>query len=215
VQLDGVRAPTVSGTMAAPKSGDALRQRYDAARVEAVRQQVGRYVDAAKGALERNDYASAANAYRIAASLAPNDTSLQSACAETAKLAATALADGFWKQAEYEARNERWGDAALSYAKVCSGRPDDAKAHERAAFAAVQAGGNPRRAVEFARRAVELAPKVAGYHVTLALAYLAAGLDKSAKGEIDRALELGREDPEIRELVTGLRDRALKDGKVV
>ena len=205
-------APPPAATSSAPPSdprlaGTALRARYEAARAEAQRQQLGRYVDAARGALERKDYAAAANAYRIAASLAPDDAALQKTCAETAQLAAAALAEGFLKQAEYEAGQDRWVDAALSYAKVCNGRPEDARAHERAAFATLKASGSARRAVEFARRAVELTPKVAEFRITLARSYLAAGFEKSALAELDRAAELAPNDTRIADMIARARDQ--------
>jgi curved DNA-binding protein CbpA len=194
--------------------GEALRARYQAARAEALRLQLRRYVDAARASLDRKDYASAANAYRIAASLAPEDAELQKTCAATAQLAATALADGFMKQAEYEAQAGRWADAALSYSKVCTGLPNDARAHERASYATIKASGNVRRAIDLARRAVELSPKTAEFHVTLARAYSAAGLENSAAVAIDRAAELAPKDARIKELIARARERPPKDGKV-
>ena len=218
----GGSAPTTSLSSSPPSSeprdpraaGEALRVRYQAARTEALRQQLSRYVDAARASLERKDYASAANAYRIAASLAPDDAELQKTCAETAQLAATALADGFLKQAEYEAQSGRWAEAALSYSKVCLGHPADARAHERAAYATLKSSGNSRRAVELSRRAVELSPKTAEYHVTLARAYFAAGFENSATAEIERAAELAPKDARIKELIARARERPPKDGKV-
>ncbi|WP_437319872.1 DnaJ domain-containing protein [Sorangium sp. So ce385] len=205
----GVRSPE------SMRAVDALKARYDSARNEAVRNQIARYSEAARAALERNDYASAANAYRIAASLAPEDDALQKASADVQRLAAVALADGYLKQAQYEAQNGRWVEAALSYAKVCNGRPDDAGAHERVAYATLQAGENTRRAVEFARRAVELVPSSVEYRLTLALSYAAAGLAKSANGEFDRAAELAGNDARLRGLIAQARDQAKRYGKQV
>jgi len=93
--------------------------------------------------------------------------------------------------------------------------PGSARVHERVAFATLKSSGNSRRAIEFARRAVELSPKEAEYHVTLARAYLAAGLEKSAVGELDRAAELAPKDARIRELIRLARvEPQHKDGKV-
>jgi tetratricopeptide (TPR) repeat protein len=196
------------------RAAETLRARYDAARVEARRVQLDRYVQLGREALERKDYASAANAYRIAASLAPEDAEVQRLCAETQQLAAVALAEGYFKQAQYEENHERWEDAAISYAKVCAGRPDDPHPHERTAYAVLKAGGSVRRAVEFARRAVELAPETPEHHLTLARAYAVAGLAKSASGEIARAAELARNDARMRELVAQVREQA-RHGKLV
>jgi predicted Zn-dependent protease len=68
--------------------------------------------------------------------------------------------------------------------------------------------------VEFARRAVELAPEAPEHRLTLARAYAAAGLAKSASGEIARAAELARNDAKMRELVAQVREQA-RHGKLV
>jgi tetratricopeptide (TPR) repeat protein len=200
---------TQGGTMPPPASayasGDALRVRYDTARSELRRVQVERYLHSAKIALERNDLAVAVNAYRLAASLAPDDAEIQRKSADVQQLAATTLAEGYVKQAEYEASQGRWLEASLSYAKVCSGRPDDARAHERVAFATLQAGSNVRRAVEYARKAVKLIPTMPEYRLTLARAYAAAGLETSARAELDRAAEIPTNDVKIRESIAQLR----------
>ncbi|WP_437281338.1 DnaJ domain-containing protein [Sorangium sp. So ce375] len=205
----GVRSPE------SIRAVEALKARYESARNEALRSQIARYSEVARAALERNEFASAANAYRIAASLAPEDAALQRASAEVERLAAVALAHGYLKQAEYEAQNGRWVEAALSYAKVCNGRPDDAGAHERVAYATLQAGESSRRAVEFARRAVELVPTSVEYRLTLALSYAAAGLAKSAAGELERAAELAGNDGRLRGLVAQAREQAKLQGKQV
>ncbi|WP_433935574.1 DnaJ domain-containing protein [Sorangium cellulosum] len=209
------RAPAGFRSPESMRAVESLKARYDAARGEALRNQIARHAEAARVALERNDYAAAANAYRIAASLAPDDVALQKASADAQRLAAATLADGYLKQAHYEAQNGRWFDAALSYAKVCNGRPDDAGAHERVAYATLQTGENTRRAVEFARRAVELVPSSVEYRLTLALAYSAAALAKSANGEFDRAAELAGNDPRLRGLVAQAREQAKRYGKQV
>ncbi|MDC0685140.1 J domain-containing protein [Sorangium atrum] len=205
----GVRSPE------SMRAVEALKARYENARNDALRSQIARYSEVARAALERSEFASAANAYRIAASLAPEDAELQRASAEVERLAAVALADGYLKQAEYEAQNGRWVDAALSYVKVCNGRPDDAGAHERVAYATLQAGESTRRAVEFARRAVELVPASVEYRLTLALSYAAAGLAKSAAGELERAAELAGNDGRLRGLVAQAREQAKQQGKQV
>lgn len=209
------KAPGGSRSPESMRAVESLKARYDAARGDALRNQIARHAEAARVALERNDHAAAANAYRIAASLAPDDIALQKASADAQRLAAATLADGYLKQAQYEAQNGRWFDAALSYAKVCSGRPDDAGAHERVAYATLQTGENTRRAVEYARRAVELVPGSVEYRLTLALAYSAAGLAKSSTGELDRAAELAGNDPRLRGLVAQAREQARRFGKQV
>jgi curved DNA-binding protein CbpA len=201
----------------AARAAEALRLRHEAALADAKRQQVLRYLEAGRQALERQDFAGAANAYRIAAALEPDDPRVQATCNEALKQAAVALADGYWKQAVYEESQERWSEAALSYSKVCAGRSEDALAHERVAYATLRSSTNVRRAVEFARKSVELSPKTPEFRVTLARAYLAAGLEKSCNGELDRALELAGANPKIQAMAAQVRASATtspKDAKV-
>ncbi|MEJ7730491.1 MAG: DnaJ domain-containing protein [Polyangiaceae bacterium] len=195
-----------------PANAEGLRARYMAARNEAKRQQIARFVESGKTALDKKDFAAAANAYRIAASLAPEDAELARTTADVSQQAAVALAAGFVKQAEYESSYARWHEAAMSYAKAATGMPDNGRIHERVAFTTLKSSGNARRAIEFARRAVELAPKEAEFHVTLARSYFAAGLDKSAQGELDRAVELAPKDARIKELVRLAREEPQPNG---
>ncbi len=192
-------------------AAEALRVRYEMARNEAQKAQIAKYVDQGRASQGRKDWPAAANAFRIAASLAPNDVAVQREAAEVQHAAAVALAEGFAKQGEYELNQERWAEAAISFSKACAGRPDDARVHDRAAHATFKAGNNPRRAVDLARRAVEIMPKAAAYRVTLGYAYMAAGLDTSAAAELDRALELGAADDRVKGAVAQARD-ALRSG---
>lgn len=198
----------------AARAAEALRVRHEAALADARRVHVQRHIEAGRTALAREDYAAAANAYRIVASLAPDDQQVQATCEEAMKVVAAALADGYWKQAMYEESQERWAEAALSYAKVCAGRPQDGIAHERVANATLRVGANVRRAVEFARKAVELAPTSPEFRVTLARTYGAAGLEKSMNGELDRALELSKNSPKIAAIVAQVRATSPKESKV-
>jgi tetratricopeptide (TPR) repeat protein len=192
------------------RMADTLIANHEARVDEARRAQLQRHLDQGKAMLAQQQFAAAANAYRIAASLAPDDRTVQATCAEAVRLADAALADGYLKQAQYEESQDRWSEAALSYSKVCNGRPGNAAAHERVAFTTLKSSANVRRAVEFARRAVELDAKTPQFRVTLASAYLAAGLEKSALGEIERALELAPGDPKIKDLAQQIRVQAQK-----
>jgi curved DNA-binding protein CbpA len=199
-----VRPTSVSRDAATSAAAEALRARYEAARASATRLQIERHLASARAAVEQRDPAAAAKAYRIAASLAPDDAELQRASAEASSAAANELAEGFLKQAEYEVANARWSAAALSYTRACEARPTDAGVHDRAAFATLQAAGNPRTAVALARMAVELEPSQAEFRVTLVQAYAAAGLTQSARLEGQRVIELGGGGSKIKELLAKL-----------
>ncbi|NUP05615.1 MAG: DnaJ domain-containing protein [Polyangiaceae bacterium] len=188
------------------QAAEALRVRYEYAKEQASKAQVESFVLTGRNMLAQGDFAGAANVFRIARTLMPNDPQLAQEAEEVARQAAIALADNFARMGEFEIQQERWMDAALNFSKACNGKPDDARLHDRAAFATFKSGNNPRRAVELARRAVELAPKNASYRTTLAYAYASAGLDSSAAAELNRAFELGPKDEKVVALVTSARE---------
>jgi curved DNA-binding protein CbpA len=198
----------------AARAAEALQRRRDTAVADARRQQLGRHMDTGRAALDRSDFAAAANAYRIALALAPDDPQVQATCNDAMRLAAAALSEGYLKQATYEEGQSRWADAALSYSKVCAGQPENVRAHERVAHAILMSDGNVRRAVEYARKAVELSPGKAELRITLARAYAAAGLEKSAQGELDRARDLASGDAKTLALIAQVRTASPKDSKV-
>jgi tetratricopeptide (TPR) repeat protein len=209
IRTPPVRPPSVEIDLASVQRS---LESHDQAATEARLAQIAEALERGKSALARKDYAAVINAYRMAASLAPDDAKVQATCNEAILTAAGALADGFWKQALHEESEGRWEEAALSYSRVCLGRPGDAQAHERAANAALKSS-NVRRAVELARRAIELSPGTALYRVTLARAYAAAGFEKSCQSELDRALELAGDDAKIRSLISRVRSGSQKTGK--
>ena len=206
--------PPVDSPEAKRAAAQTLKARYDAAKAEALRVRITNYQKVAEAAILENDFAKAANSYRIAAHLAPDDAALQRRSDEVQRLAAAALAAGYLKQAAYEEHEGRWADASLSYARAAEGRPDDAFAHERAGFATIKSGGSARRAVEYARRAVELQPQNPDNRITLARAYLAAGFGVSALAELDRALASGPMDAQHKQIVGELRDQAHRLNKL-
>lgn len=187
-----------------PSSAEVSR-RIDTARPDPRKLQLERYVLAAKVALERKDLAAAANAYRLAAALASDDDALVRKAAEVQRNASSELSEGFVKQADYEASQGRWAEAASSYANACRSRPDDARLHERVAFATLQTGQNARRAVDYARRAAKLAPQITEYRITLVRAYVAAGLETSARAEVERLAEPFPNDAKMRDAIAQLR----------
>lgn len=213
VSATSARRPSTA-ELRAQAPTESLVADYERATAEARRVEVARCIEQGKIALDRGDYVGAISAYRRASSLAPDDARVQATCNQAIQQAAAPLADEYWEQAVREEREERWEAAALSYSKVCVGRPTDALAHERVANAALRSS-NVRRAVEFARKAIELAPGEPIFHIALARAYAAAGLEKSAHGELDRARDLAGDDEKIRGVVSRARASVGKGGKVV
>jgi curved DNA-binding protein CbpA len=188
-------------TMDPKQAAEALRVRYEYAKQQAAKSQVESFVNTGRSLVAQGDFPGAANVFRIARTLMPDDPQLAAEAEAVARQASAALADNFSRIGEFELQQERWLEASTNLTKACNGRPEDARLHERASFATMKSGTNPRRAVELGRRAVELAPRNPTYRATLAYAYAAASLESSAAAEIARALELAPKDEKVLALV--------------
>lgn len=173
---------------------DDLRRRYEDRLSQARDSQIDHYRRAAETALEAKDPVSAANALRIAVGLAPDDADLVKHFEEVQAAANAALAESYIEQAHYEERNGHFAEAALSYEKAARGRPSGFRLLERAAHCLIEANVNARKAVELARKAVEINGERADLRVTLARALLAADKKQSALAEIERALQIDSND---------------------
>lgn len=180
---------------------DALRRRYDDRKSQARDAQARKYLTAAETALASNDPVSAANAFRVAATLLPEDAQLQKRAQETQDRADQLLADTYAKQARYEEKNGQWIEASRSWSRVCRGRPDDAHACERGANAIVKAGGDLHEAARLAQKACALKPENHHYRVTLANVYLAAGLSLNARRELETAAQHAPHDDTIQAML--------------
>lgn len=189
-----------------PKAAaEALRVRYEYAKQQAAKQQVDSFVTSGRNMLAQGDFAAAANVFRVARTLMPNDPDLVREAEAVARQASFALSDNFARLGDFEIQQERWADAAVNFTKAANGKPEDPRLHERAAFATFKSGSNPRRAVDLARRAVELAPKMVPYRITLAYSFAAAGLESSAAGELARAAETTK-DEKVQTMIAAARD---------
>ncbi len=118
------------------------------------------------------------------------------------------------RQGRDEAGEGRWPEAAQSFAEACRVLSTNADAHERAAFAVLRAGASPAKAIELARRSVEIAPSVPEYRLTLARAYFAEGMERRARAELDQAAALSRGDAGIKRCIEEIIEQAQRRGKV-
>jgi curved DNA-binding protein CbpA len=176
-----------------------LKRRHDVIAGDGRRSQARRYVDAASASLKTNP-AAAANALRLALTLEPDNAEIVVAHREAARLAAVALADGYLKQGDYESRHSQWLEAARSYVKAAAGMPSDPSVMQKAASALLKSGGDMHQAVDFAKKAVLLAPKRIEPRLTLIEVYIAAGLPLAAKRELEQAREIAPRDDRMMEL---------------
>jgi tetratricopeptide (TPR) repeat protein len=111
------------------------------------------------------------------------------------------LLDIHREQARYEEENGMWAAASISWAKVTDASPEDPVAPRRAAKALLAAGGDLRKARDFALRSLDLAPDSLETRLILARIYIDAGMENSAAKELEEAAKL---DP-THEMVKNLR----------
>jgi len=193
--------PSTPSTPSTANAMDALRRRYEDRKSLARAAQARKYLAAGEEALAKGDAVSAANAFRVASSLLPQDEQMQKRASETQDRADQLLADTYLKQAVYEEKMGQWPEASRSWQRVCKGRPKDAKARDRAANAMVKAGGDLHEAARLAQEAIAMAPDHTAYRVTLANVYLAAGLALNARRELETAAQRAPHDDTIQAML--------------
>jgi curved DNA-binding protein CbpA len=181
--------PTMS-YVSTQEAMDALKRRYDERRSDAMRQQSKKYRDVGDLARAANDMVSAANAYRVAASLSPDDVPLQKLAQATAEAAENVLVETYQKQALYEERNGRWADAVKTWQRVARNRPTDSKVWDKLARALLEAGGDLHEASDAAKRAIEYGSAIIAYRLTLIEIYIAAGLSIAAKRDLEQVARM-------------------------
>jgi curved DNA-binding protein CbpA len=147
----------------------------------------------------------AVNALSLAHAVAPERDDILREQMRVRRLLAVELADKYAKQADYEERHGKWTQAALSWARVCEGRPDDREAHRRTAEALLRSNGDLHRARAYAQRAVELAPDQAATRTLLARVFVAAGLPLNARRELEHAAKLDPGSEVVKNLLRELR----------
>ena len=149
-----------------------------------------RHIENARVAEAEGDLAAAANALRMAIALDSSRTELQEQYQRVNSHLRVELLDIHREQAKYEASNNLWAAASISWAKVAEAAPDDPVAPRGAAKAIMAAGGDLRKARDFALRSLELAPDSLETRLLLARIYIGAGMDASASKEIEEAAKL-------------------------
>jgi curved DNA-binding protein CbpA len=194
------RATDDNGMSGPKRAAEELKRRYEQRMLDARRRQVSEYEARAEAALGAGNLIDAVNAMRVAVSLVPDQVALKNRLNELEREAARELSERYLEQALYEEREKRWTDAARSYARAHTGKPN-ARVSERLANALLMAQGDTRRALEHARAAVLENPNDPKFRVTLARAYLAAKMRESALGELERAATLAPGDDSIRDQI--------------
>ncbi len=186
--------PSAGGT---EQAMDSLKRRYHQRTESARRAQAAKYERQGEEATGRGDLVAAANAFRIAISLLPDDEELLAKQGAAQKAADAILCETYERQANYEEKAANFREAARNWCRVARIKTADAHAHERAANALVRSDGDLHQAKELGMRAVELEPQHVAHRVTLANVYLAAGLPLNAKRELLTAKQFAPQDATV------------------
>jgi curved DNA-binding protein CbpA len=175
--------------------GKALRERQLKAK---------HYFETGMAAFRAERWLEAAASVRLALAFDPANEAHREAFGQIQQKAHEMRAAQLVREAEAALEIREYPRALAAFEECLQFRPHDADLHHRAARLAQLAGGDLRKAKEWAALACELAPDEAPYRRTLGQIYKAAGLDANARRELRRALELDPRDEESRAELAGL-----------
>jgi curved DNA-binding protein CbpA len=197
----GPRLPVSAPPPEKSSDPDALKRLFEERLTQARTLQARKHVEAGDTALADDDVVSAATSYKTALSFLPDDPEIAKKLADVTERATQALADAYRKQATYEEKNGQWVEASRSWTRVAKILPTDPDVQDSAAKAIVQGGGDLHEAATFAQRAANANPESARFRKTLGSVYLAAGLKKNARRELEAAARISPDDDTISDLL--------------
>ncbi len=148
------------------------------------------HLEMARRAEANGDLAAAATALRMALALDSDRADVREDYRRVNSHLRIQLVDIHREQARYEEENSMWAAASISWAKVAEASPDDPVAPRRAAKALLAAGGDLRKARDFALRSLDIQPNSIDTRLILARIYIEAGMENSAAKELDEAAKL-------------------------
>lgn len=162
---------------------------------------IGHYLEQARLSEERGDVVGASNSLQLALAMQPGNDELRAEYERVSAGVAAALAGNYEKQARYEERVGKWEAAAVSWARVVEGRPDDATANRSAALALLRSSGDLHLAQRCAETAARLQPGKVDNLIALAEVYLGAGLKLNARRELEKAVKLDANNEVVKNLL--------------
>jgi tetratricopeptide (TPR) repeat protein len=115
---------------------EAMKQRFVESKASA-----RQHAEAGARAKAAGDFVAAAEAYRAALRITPDDAALKKAHDEVQQGEGERVAESRRRQAQLEERYGHWAEAAESWRRVTEVRPDDAEARERLANAVARSRG--------------------------------------------------------------------------
>ncbi|MCZ6785443.1 MAG: DnaJ domain-containing protein [Proteobacteria bacterium] len=207
--LDAVPPPPGGGPQRPLSKLERLRQRMPFKIPEAVmnerRAKAADFFDAARFAMENQNYVEAASSVRLAIAFDPFNDEYKKAFAEVQGKATEMRAGRLLEEAE-GMDSSRMKEAYRLYEETLLYRPHDPAVNDKAAELALEMG-ELDKAFEYAERATLHSPQVGRYHRTLARVYRSKSDAGHAVRELQNAIELDPGDEEAKKMLDLLRPR--------
>ncbi len=162
------------------------------------------YEEGLKKLLDGN-FVGAATSLKLALTFDPGNEEYKAKYQVASERASQLVAERYFKQARFQESVGRWEAAARLYAQAADQDPKG-EYLARAAEALLQAG-DVRRAMDYARKGVQLDPQKPEPHMTLAKVCVEAGLLKNARREIEEVLGLDPENELAKTLLKEIRKK--------
>ena len=190
-------APPSSQASGPPSDPTALRRMVEGREDAARRFQLERMLGEARAALTKGDIEAAERYGKNAANAIPEDGVAVRSLRLLIDAFEAELIGPLLERARTTELAGAWPLAARFWARAGEICPEKGEYWDRAALALLRSLGNLHEAAIHARRAIDCDPRNAGYHFTLAQIYMAAGLPKNAKRELEAAQQLAPHDGSI------------------
>lgn len=149
------------------------------------------------------NFAAAASNLKLATTFDPKNEEYREKEQIATSRAREGSAAAYAKRAAFEESVGRWEEAARLYCMAAERNPN-VNLFCRAANA-LSKGEDLKRAVEYATRAKDLEPNSIQARLSLGTAYLAAGMPKNARREVEYALTLDPDNPLAKTLMKGVK----------
>lgn len=187
-------------TMALQKKDKSLKQKEIEAN-RATKKVAEEYAEAGRRALEAKDFVSAANAFKLAMELDPENSGYKVAYESAEREAKQYLGNYYFNRGKYELDIGNFEQALLSFKRAVELMPEQPQYNYYMAKAIFLSDGNLYEAKKYLTKAIELKPNTSQFHALLARVYFKANLYRNAKREIEIAMSLEPYNEEYKELL--------------
>lgn len=168
------------------------------------KQKAKSFFESGMAAFHAERWLEAAGSVRLAIAFDSDNEAFKGAFSDVQRRAHEERARVLLKEADGASSLGDWRAALPLYEEALHFRSFDAALSEKTARLALRAGGDLRKAKEYALAACELEPEVAAYRRTLGHVYKAAGLQANARREFQNAVRLDPSDAESKQELKSL-----------